>query len=397
MNKCHSTYVYKGGRGSLKSSMMALKVVLSVINGDGNALCVRRYKATLRDSCYADIQVAIDRLGLSSEFVARLSPMEFRHSSGLAIYFRGLDDPSKIKSIRPKVGNFAFLWVEEATEVENEVKLRSVQQSVGRGLGGRLITGISYNPHESPDNWCNKAFEFCKDSDTVVLHSTYMDVPSEWLGDLFINTALKLREHDHDAYSNEYLGKIVSGKGTVFKKVYTLTPDMEFSRSRLFRGLDFGYTNDPSVYVVWAYDKKMHSIYLVHEVYGFGMTNESLAREILDEHEAVKRGWEGNGDFALRVYCDSAEAKSRDHFRRLGVKGMESCSKGADSVRHGVKWLQSLNGIYIPSNTHTYKEFSNYTFAKNSNGDFINEYPDKNNHTIDATRYALQDVISGRV
>ncbi len=100
---------------------------------------------------------------------------------------------------------------------------------------------------------------------------------------------------------------------------------------------------------------------------------------------------------SLRVYCDSSEPKSRDALRSLGVRGIQSCSKGADSVRHGIKWLQGLNGIYIPENTNTYKEFVNYCYPKNRNGEYVNEYPGKHNHTIDSARYALQDVIDGRV
>ena len=391
-----SEYVMKGGRGSVKSSVAGLMVVLKVINGEGNALCIRRHKITLRDSCYADIQVTIERLNLNEEFSAKLSPMEITHiPTGLTIYFRGLDDPTKIKSIRPKKGNFVVLWVEEANEVEGKAKIRNVQQSVGRGLGGRLSTIITYNPDESPDNWANKAYEYNKDEDIAVLHTTYLQVPKEWLGELFIKNALKLKETDLDAYRNEYLGEIVTSKGTIFKNVKPLKSGMEFDRSRLYRGIDFGYSDDPTSYTVWAYDKKLHAIYLAFEFYGHGVSLEELAEEVLKEHQEVMKSWSKRTSFALRVYCDNSEPRSRDTLRKLGVRGAESCTKGPDSVRHGIKWLQGLTGIYIPEDTNTYREFKGYTKPKNKNGEYLNVYPDKDNHTIDSTRYGLQDVING--
>ena len=209
-------FIYKGGRGSVKSSIAALKVVLTVVQERGNSICIRRYKTTLKDSCYADVEQVIARLGYTEDFKFVKSPMEIRHKSGYIIYFRGLDSPTKIKSIRPKRGVFKTAWFEEADEITSYADLLSVKLSLSRGIGNRLTTVITYNPPESPLEWTNKEFEQNIDPKRFILHTTYHDVPPEWLGDIFFHEAEKMRVNDYETYLNVFEGKIVSGRTTIF-------------------------------------------------------------------------------------------------------------------------------------------------------------------------------------
>jgi phage terminase large subunit len=405
-NNQYNQFVLKGGRGSVKSTVAALLAVLTVRSGRGNAVCIRRYATTLKGSCYNDVAVAIERLGIEHEFDARLSPMEFRHiPTGHVIMFRGLDDPTKLKSIRAKSGNFAYLWFEECSEIEGMAKCRNVIQSVGRGRGSRLLTVFTFNPPSTTLHWVNSIEEgkglSAVEDGRYILHTSYLDIDPDWLGELFLENAAKLMEADNDAYLNEYLGKIVNARGTIFKNVKELTPDMEFDRSRMFRGIDFGFTKDPSTYVVWAYDKRKHAIFLVHELYEYGLKIEELAAMVTAEQDAVRANWVAGSRVKLLVYCDCAEPRSVQSMVDNGVKDAVGCSKGPDSVRHGIKWLQSLTGIYIPKTmangqpSKVYEEFDRYQYPLNKNGEYVSQYPDKDNHTIDSTRYALQDAILG--
>lgn len=388
-------FVFKGGRGSVKSSIAALMAVVTVVQEKGNSICIRRHKAHIYDSCYADVVQVIERLGLEKDFTFKKSPMIIIHKSGYSIYFRGLDDPLKIKSIRPKKGTFEFAWFEEANENESIEKLYNVRASLGRGEGNNLIVAITYNPPESPLDWVNVEFEQGEDDTRIVLHTTYKDVPYEWLGDSFFALMEKIKKKDYDLYLNMYEGKIVSGKSTVFKNVKRLDPSrIPFLRSQanyISRGLDFGKV-DPNAYVSWYYSESSNSIYLLHEDYGSDMLIKDLA-------DIIKK----DNPYNNIVYADNAGSQWILELNDLGCDGVLPCIKGPNSVDFGVKWLQSLDAIYIPEYlpdgrpSLAYKEFSLYRYAVNKNGELLakNPYPDKDNHTIDATRYALQDYIYG--
>ena len=190
----HREYILKGGRGSCKSSFISCET-LKILWEDpkGNALIIRKVGNTLRDSVYAQMLWAIDQLGLTDEWEPTVSPMELTNKvTGQKIYFRGLDEPRKLKSIKPKKGYFAVIWFEEADELDGMEAVRSVKQSGGRGKKSRTITFLSFNPPKSANHWLNKEVTE-EQPDRLVHHSTYEQVPQEWLGETFLAEATALK------------------------------------------------------------------------------------------------------------------------------------------------------------------------------------------------------------
>ena len=108
-------YVFEGGRGGLKSSFVAFKIVELIKNNPQMHACITRQVAgTLKDSVYANMKWAINELGLMEEFECKVSPLEIKYiKTGQTIYFRGLDDETKLKSIKPEFGYIGILWKEE--------------------------------------------------------------------------------------------------------------------------------------------------------------------------------------------------------------------------------------------------------------------------------------------
>ena len=108
------TYVFEGGRGGLKSSYISLKIVELLKNNPTMHACIiRKMGNTLKDSVYAQMKWAINELGLYDEFNCKLSPLEIvLKETGQTIYFRGCDDPLKLKSIKPPFGYIGILWKE---------------------------------------------------------------------------------------------------------------------------------------------------------------------------------------------------------------------------------------------------------------------------------------------
>lgn len=380
----HDEYWLEGGRGSTKSSFISLEIIqLLLKHPQMHAIVYRKVGNTLRESVYEQIIWAIDQLGLHNKFQYRKSPLEIRYKkTGQRIIFRGADDPMKSKSIKIAFGYFGILWFEEAAEFPGMDDIRTIKASIIRG-GDLSYTFYSYNPPQTARNWVNKEALVPKPN-RLTHHSTYLDVPKAWLGKVFIAEAEALKATNERAYRHMYLGEVTGTGGQVFNNLDVRPiPDAELNTLAYFYdGLDFGFAVDPDAFVRWAYQPKLRRITAVGEFYGAGNSTDRLAEEV------GKRKGEGF------VRCDSEDPRmiSELSMRGLRVVGVK---KGPGSVEHGMRWLQSLGSIVIdPERTpNIAKEFLAYEYKQDKNGDFLPEYPDKDNHTIDATRYALEEMM----
>ena len=182
----HTHYWLHGGRGSTKSSFISLCIVLLVVNFPfANAVVVRRFSNTLRDSVYQQILWAIGELGLDSYFRARLSPMEITYvPTGQKIIFRGADDPLKLKGVKFPTGYAAVVWLEELDQFDGIEAVRSILNSLRRG-GDDFWCFYSYNPSRTMWSWVNQEhMERMHRADTLVRKTSYLDVMTshpEWL------------------------------------------------------------------------------------------------------------------------------------------------------------------------------------------------------------------------
>lgn len=382
----HTQYWADGGRGSTKSSFVSIMLpVIMVKNPEVNALVVRKVGGTLKDSVFNQILWGIDELGLGAYFKATKSPLEITYiPTGQKVFFRGADDPLKIKSIKPKQGYIGITWFEELDQFKGEEEIRSILQSANRG-GSVYWNFFTFNPPKSRDNWANIAIQQER-PDKITIHSTYLDVPVKWLGEQFIVDAEELKKSNPAAYEHEYLGLAVGTGGTVFENVNSRTiTDAEIERLGYFYyGVDFGFAVDPFVWVKIAYDKASDTIYFIDEIYQVKLGNKK-AVELISEKSGKEHV----------ITADSAEPRTISEFRELGLSRIIGAKKGPDSVDHGVTWLQNRKSIVIDKKRtpNVFREFTLYEYDKDRYGNFISRFPDKDNHTIDATRYALESVI----
>ena len=383
----HAEYWLDGGRGSTKSSFISLVIVRGLLaDPDANAIIYRRVGNTIKDSVYSQMLWAIDRLELSPWFTARVSPFELIYRpTGQRVLFRGADDPMKSKSIKLSRGYFKYLWYEELAEFRGMEDIRSIKQSVLRGVD-RACTLYSYNPPRSAQSWVNvEALNPAKRR--LKHHSTYLDVPPEWLGDAFIAEAEALKRANERAYRNEYMGEVTGSGGQVFDNL-ELRPieqaDVD-GLERFYNGLDFGFAVDPDSFTRWGYSRRTRRLYALGEYYGARTPLDALAEKV-----GAQAGQEP-------VRCDSAEPRAIAELRARGINAI-GVKKGPGSVHHGMRWLQDLGAIVIdPERTpNIAREFSKYEFDRDRSGNFLCEYPDRDNHCIDSARYALEAEISRR-
>ena len=379
----HTHYDFSGGRGSLKSSTVSVLVPLLLINNPGtHALVLRKVANTIRDSVYAQYIWAIGELGMAAYWEAKVSPMELIYKpTGQKIMFRGADDPMKIKSIKVPFGYIAVTHFEEKDQFAGRAEIRNILQSTMRG-GSVFWNFESYNPPISRDNWANK--DSLEERDDRLCHkSTYLQAPPEWLGEQFLAEAEHLKETDERAYQHEYLGIPVGTGGNVFEnlELREITDKEIGSFDQIYQGVDWGWYPDPFAFIRLHYDRARETIYFIDEIYKNKLTNE--------ESGGIIKGC-GYGD--AYITCDSAEPKSTADYRALGLPAKEAI-KGPGSVDYGMKWLQRRKIVIDRRRTpNAYKEFVNYEYERNKDGDIISGYPDANNHLIDATRYALERI-----
>lgn len=411
MEHRYTNFIFPGGRGSTKSSFLGGRIVplLIIANPNIHAAVFRKVGNTLKTSVYAQIQWGILDMGLQDYFIFHVNPLEIIYKpTGQKIVFLGLDDPGKVKSIKLPFGYIGITWWEELDQFGGDAEIRKALQSTMRG-GPIYWNFMSYNPPISVNNWANEYTEDAernRKNDTIVVRTTYLDVPREWLGEAFIEEAEYLQQTNPRAYENEYMGVPVGTGGNVFDNVEHMDmPDSLIATfDTIYNGLDWGFANDPNAYNKMYFDSTRQDLYIYGEHTRKHESNRELYEVLYEQMSLKKRIYKiVDGQEVTEfvdipfmeqnelITADSAEPKSIADFKAYGCF-MRPAEKGPDSVRYGIKWLQSLRHIYIDKYRcpDTYDEFIQYEFDRDKEGKIISGFPDKNNHHIDATRYALE-------
>ena len=379
----HTHYKLAGGRGSTKSSFISIMIVLGMMsNPDANAMVLRKVGRYLEESVFEQLLWAIDKLGVDHLWRPKYSPLGLTYlPTGQRIVFRGADEPKKIKSVKLQHGYFAYTWYEERDEFDGDEEERTINQSLMRG-GDRYWIFYSWNPPKSINNWVNQDVLLPR-ADTIVHHSDYRSVPREWLGPQFYIEAEELKRNKPMAYRHEYLGEATGTGGQVFDNVTIrkIAADELAVFDKIHHGLDFGFAADPLAYIKNHFDKTRRRLFIFGELYQVGLSNAKAVQQIKLLNPLNQL-----------VVADSEDPRTINEFRELGLR-IIGAKKGPGSVDHGIKWLQDLNEIIIDPRycPNTAREFSSYELERDKNGNFKGSYPDKNNHSIDATRYSLED------
>lgn len=378
----HTEYLFYGGRGSAKSTTVSLFIIYLIKNNPTmHAIALRQVANTLRDSVYSQLVWAITELGIEHEFKCTTSPLEITYlPTGQKIFFRGADEPGKIKSIKPSFGYIGIAWFEELDQFHGPEAIRNIEQSAIRG-GDLAYIFKSFNPPRTLANWANKYIRVPKASQ-YQHKSTYLDLGSRmrWLGKVFVEEAEHLKLVNPGAYEHEYMGVANSAGGLVFENVQVrkITDEEIAQFDRVLHGLDFGYYPDPAHYSRMHYDAARRILYIFGEVRKWKASNRVMYDSLVDYGLTPE-------DLLI---CDSAEPKSVADYREYGASA-RGAEKGPESVHYSIKWLQGLTAIVIDPERCPYsaEEFLEYEYEQDPDGNYISEYPDRNNHGIDSARY----------
>ena len=383
--------VCKGSRASKKSKTTALNSIVRIMEyPQANMLCVRKTFRTLKDSCFTELKWAIRRLGVEEWWDVKESPLEMTYKpTGQKILFRGLDDPLKVTSITVEVGVLCWLWIEEAYEIGSEADFDTLDESIRGEMPPGLFKQITltFNPWNE-HHWMKKRF-FDAPPDPDILAMTTNYLCNEWLDAADKKVFETMKTNNPRRYRVAGLGDWGIVDGLVYEnweeRLFSIDEVRKTPGIRSAFGLDFGYTNDPTALFCGLIDTTNKTLWVFDEIYKPGMSNEDIARDIT-----------GAGYSKERIRADSAEPKSIDRLRTLGIQHIRKARKGKDSVNNGIDFIQDYKIFIHPRCVNFLTEIGNYTWATDTKtGKKLNIPIDDFNHLMDAMRYALEEFITG--
>lgn len=376
--------VFYGGRASGKTKFIMQKLLIKGLKEKRTILLMRKQTTQLRDSVWKEILQVIDDFHLSQFFT--VNKTEFRITcliNGTEFKCLGLDEPEKIKGF----ADISDVFLDEVTGFNQEDvelidgTLRSPKFKLP------LQMYFSFNPI-SKANFVYKYFGFdtgITPPNTFILKSTYLDNP--FLGENVAERYEALKQRDYRRWQIEALGDFVSLDKLVFQNYKVEEFDHTKINGVLLCGLDYGFVNDISAFVASLLDEENKKIY-VFKIWGdTNKTNDELSNII-----------KSMGFSKSLIIADCAEQKSIEEMKRAGILRIKPSVKGADSIIHGIQKLQQYDIIIHPSCEGIITEFENYSWQKDKqSGEYINKPIDSFNHYIDALRYSLQCVNSGKL
>lgn len=381
--------VCKGGRASKKSTTTALWLIHNIMkHKQANALVVRRYGYTHRDSTFAQLKWAIEKLGVGAYWKETISPMELTYmppnQPPQKIIFRGFDDATKITSLTVDNGYMTWCWIEEAFEITDEHDFDKLDMSFRGQLPDHLFFRflITFNPW-SDKHWLKRRFFDAPDDKTFIKTTTYKD--NEFLSDQDIAIFEEMRVKRPKRYHVEGLGNWGISQGLIYEHWSEKEFDykelmLKDPNETLVFGLDFGYVNSKTAFIGALVNTKKKTIHIFDEHYQVGMMNDKIAKMIIDKGYAKET-----------IIADSAEPKSIDEIRRYGIYGLKKSVKGRDSVLNGIQYIQQFDIFVHPTCRNTIVELNNYRWDE-KDGTLINTPIKEFDHLMDALRYAMQIV-----
>jgi len=379
------TQIFYGGSSSGKSVfVVGQRPVYDLLKGGRNYLICRQVGRTIRGSVSQEIKKVITDWGIEEKFEINKTDGTITCSNGYQIIFTGLDDVEKLKSITPAKGVITDIVIEEATEIEIDSfkqlkkRLRGGSDSVTKRItllfNPILQSHWIYQTYFSGINWEDKQSVY-RNEDLLILKTTYKD------NRFLTRQDIKELENEKDSYYYQVYS--LGNWGVLGSVIFTnwRVEDLSEMRNQFTNhrnGLDFGFSSDPAAMWVSHYDRAHNTIYLYDELYERGLTNDMLAFQI---RQLIGKDY---------VVCDSSEPKSIQELNNYGVNA-KGAKKGKDSVNFGIQWLQQQTIVIDTKCINAKNEISTYHWKQDKDGNSMRVPSEKNNHLIDAGRYAHED------
>lgn len=375
--------VIYGGRGSTKTSMIALNIVFNCISDDDcSAVILRRYQNLLRNSVYKEIKKACKRLGLVEkvDYYAYVSPMQIVFANGNTIYFASGDDYEAVKGMTDENKSIKKVWFEELTGWDDADEIDQIIATFTRGNSTYFNAFYSYNPPKNRFHWVNlwKESKLLRD-DYLFSESDYRTVPKNWLGPIFIDEAERLKKYDEKRYRWIYLGEVIGIEGLIYNPDLLIIEKPNYIEENKLRilyvdfAIDCGHQTSATSCGAYGYatDGRWYRLdtyyYSPHEKTRKKAPSE-LAQDLFDFRNYICKKYNTIVDTET---IDSAEGALRNqYFAMFGIK-LTPVNKGKDKeelIEYSQDFLDTGKYVILntPNNWIHIKEMKNYMWMKDS-------------------------------
>lgn len=333
--------IYKGGRGSTKTSMISLKIVFNCLNEfNCSAVVLRKHQNQLRKSVYKEIKRACKRLGLADgiDYIATTSPMEIRFkSNNNTIYFAGGDDFETVKGTIDEDKLIKIVWFEELTGWDNSEDIDQIVATFTRGNNDWFMALYSYNPPKNKFAWINKWCESMKlRNECLVSETDYRTVPEKWLGKMFIDEAEQMKKRDKKRFRWIYLGEVIGMEGLIYNPQMFEYVDKDFIEQNKLRILYLDFSVDgghqTSATTCGCFGFATDGYWYLLDIYYYSPHEKSrkrapseLSKDIFNFEIAMIKKWKTGED---QETIDSAEGALRNQLYADYGKRFHPVNKG---------------------------------------------------------------------
>ncbi|MEC0313003.1 PBSX family phage terminase large subunit [Bacillus subtilis] len=397
--------ILSGGRSSMKSSVISLKLVIDFLDDpQGNVICLRKVAKYLSTSVYEQIKWAIYMLGVEDEFFFGKSPLKIEHKeTKTAFYFYGVDDPQKLKSMNIAVGYIMALWFEELAEFSGVEDIDIVEDTfIRQDLGEKEVKiYYSYNPPRNPYAWVNEwRDDKAGDDEYFLHHSTYLEDEKGFLSDQLIRKIERYKEQDEDYWRWMYSGEVI-GLGDM---VYNMNHFHEIDQLPEDDGLilidiaiDTGHQVSATTYLAFGLTKKQNVILL--DTYYYSPENKvvkkapsELSTELKEWMDKISQEYNKYFD---KQTIDSAEGALRNQFfKDYGIRLHPVAKKKKIDMIDNVQDLLAQGRFFVlktESNQIFLTEHRKYQWDADTLQSDDPKIIKIDDHTCDAFQYYVND------
>lgn len=376
--------IYKGGRGSTKTSMISLKIVFNCLKESNCSVVVlRKHQNQLRKSVYKEIKRACKRLGLveNIHYKATTAPMEIRFiDNGNTIYFAGGDDFETVKGTIDEEKLIKIVWFEEATGWDNSEDIDQIIATFTRGNNDWFIALYSFNPPKNKFNWINKWCEqMSKRNDALISSTDYRTVPSDWLGKMFIEEAERLKKYDLKRYRWIYLGEVIGMEGMIYNPEQVEWVEQDYLEKNKIRPLYLDFSVDgghqTSATTCGCFCLASDGYFYLLDNYYYSPHEKSvkkapseLSKDIFFFEIEMLKKWKCGLD---KETIDSAEGALRNQLYKDYGKAFNPVNKGKNKeelIDYSIDFLSKAKFRALDNNNNKIfkKEIENYQWQEGS-------------------------------
>jgi len=386
----HRFIVLKGGAGSGKSVFVADRIVKYMLTSTNrNTLVMRKIARSNRVSTFPLLVNRISTAGVGEYFNINKSDMRITCTlTNNVIIFEGMDDSEKIKSITFPSGPLTDVWLEEATEFDEDdfiqlnLRLRGKPTDKEKSFNFQMV--LTFNP-VSVGHWLKQKFFDTVLPNAITMSTTYLD--NSYIDEEYVKELRAMEKTNPIKYQVYCLGEWGEAGDIVFRNVmFAPCPYKYEDFDMVLAGQDFGFNHYNSIELIGFKDGKMYSF---RELYTRQRTNAQVIA--LSEEEGVL-------DNRTQCTADSAEPKSIADWQNAGYKNVKPAKKGPDSVYAQINFLLSKEWIVDPKLCPGLTaELRGYVFHKNKDGKVDDKEPiGFNDDAIAACRYAIEPLLTPR-